>query len=51
MVGLEAGGVIRRRVGVYGGVGFQAQAGAGIVTFPDVAQLPFYARSGIAIWF
>lgn len=51
MVGIEAGGVIRRRVGIYGGVGYQAQAGGGIVTFPDVAQLPFYARTGLAIWF
>jgi hypothetical protein len=51
MLGLEAGGIIRRRVGIHGGVGFLAQAGAGIVTFPDVAQLPFYARSGVSLWF
>jgi hypothetical protein len=51
MVGLEAGGVIRRRVGLYGGLGFLAQAGAGIVAFADVAQLPFYARTGVAVWF
>jgi hypothetical protein len=51
MVGLEAGAIIRRRVGIHGGVGFLAQAGAGIVTFPDVAQLPFYARSGVSVWF
>lgn len=23
----------------------------GLVTFPDVAQLPFYARIGFAVWF
>ena len=51
MIGLEAGGIVRRRIGIHGGFGFLAQAGAGIVTFPDVAQLPFYARSSVSVWF
>lgn len=50
-IGVDAGGVIRRRVGVYGGAGFLGQAGAGLVSFPDVAQLPFYVRAGVSVWF
>jgi hypothetical protein len=50
-VGLEAGGLIHRRISLYGGCGLLTPAGTKIVSFPDVAQLPFYARAGVTVWF
>jgi len=51
-VGVQAGLSIRRRAGFYVAAGYGLSATAlGLVAFPDVGLLPFYARLGVlAAW-